>query len=122
MAALQTKAASNPDSRSPPLHTAGHQPLFPASGPATGSFNGPHPKSKFLAFNGAVTHVSNVNVQKMPDGSLHMLSTPWPDANKMNKPICFFSPDGKTWNGSPEPYRAAHQPNATPQPKNAVGT
>ena len=24
----------------------------------------------------------------------------------MNKPIYFFSPDGKTWNGSPEPYRA----------------
>jgi len=56
--------------------------------------------------NGEVTHVSNVNVQKMPNGSLHMLATAWPDANKVNKPICFFSPDGKTWNGSPEPYGA----------------
>jgi hypothetical protein len=33
-----------------------------------------------------VTHVSNVNVQKLPDGSLHMLATAWPDANNMNKP------------------------------------
>jgi len=56
--------------------------------------------------NGEVIHVSNVNVQKMPDGSLHMLATAWPDAQRMNKPIHFFSPDGKTWNGSPEPYGA----------------
>lgn len=70
---------------------------------------------------GAVTHVSNVNVQKMPDGSLRMLATAWPDANKMKKTICFLSPDGKIWNGSPEPYRAAHQPNASPLQKKLSG-
>jgi hypothetical protein len=72
--------------------------------------------------NGQVTHVSHVNVQKLPDGSLRMLATAWPDANNMNRPICFLSPYGKIGNGSPEPYRAAHQPNTTPQPKNTVGT
>ena len=59
--------------------------------------------------NGELIHVSNVNVQKMPDGSLHMLATAYPDPNKQNKPIHFFSPDGKTWNGSPEPYRATQK-------------
>jgi len=97
-------------------------PFSPPSGPTQWLFQEPPAKSNFLAVNGEVTHVSNVNVQKLPDGSLHMLATAWPDANNMNKPICFLRPDGKIWNGSPEPYRAAHQPNATPLPKKPVGT
>jgi len=59
--------------------------------------------------NGKLIHVSNVNVQKTPDGSLHMLATAYPDPNKQNKPIYFFSPDGKSWNGAPEPYGATQK-------------
>jgi hypothetical protein len=70
------------------------------------------------AFNPALWE--NDQLHWVPD--VRMLATAWPDANKMNKPICFLSSDGKIGNGSPEPYRAAHQPNATPQPKNTVGT
>jgi hypothetical protein len=58
--------------------------------------------------NGEFIHVSNVNVQKMEDGSLHMYATAYPDKNKSNSPAYFFSPDGKTWNGSPEPSPANH--------------
>ncbi len=60
-------------------------PFSPPSGPTQWLFQEPPAKSNFLAVNGEVTHVSNVNVQKLPDGSLHMLATAWPDANNMNK-------------------------------------
>ncbi|RPI42819.1 MAG: hypothetical protein EHM46_04750, partial [Bacteroidetes bacterium] len=56
--------------------------------------------------NGEFVHVSNVNVQKLEDGSLHMYGTAWPDQQRTNRPVYFHSPDGKTWNGSPEPYHA----------------
>jgi hypothetical protein len=55
---------------------------------------------------GVFVHVSNVNVQRADDGSLQMIATCWPSLTRDNKPIYFHSPDGKTWNGSPAPYRA----------------
>ena len=39
---------------------------------------------------------------------MHMYATAYPDKNRSNSPVYFFSPDGKTWNGSPEPYPATH--------------
>ena len=70
--------------------------------------------SDFLSFanrdhvitNGAFLNVNNVNVQQLPDGSLHMICTAAPDQNNTNKPVYFSSPDGAIWNGSPEPYAA----------------
>ena len=56
--------------------------------------------------NGEFVHVSNVNVQKLEDGSLQMYATAWPDTLKRNMPVYFNSPDGKNWNGSPAPYYA----------------
>jgi hypothetical protein len=56
---------------------------------------------------GGFIHVCNVNVQKIDDGSYHMICTAYPDTNQQNKPIYFASPDGNTWNGTPEPHVAA---------------
>jgi hypothetical protein len=57
--------------------------------------------------NGEFVHVSNVNVQKLEDGTLAMYATAWPDSQKRNWPVHFSgSPDGKIWNGSTAPYRA----------------
>jgi hypothetical protein len=56
--------------------------------------------------NGEFIHVSNVNVQKLENGTLHMYATAYPDYQRTNRPVYFNSPDGKTWNGSPEPYHA----------------
>lgn len=56
--------------------------------------------------NGEFVHVSNVNVQKLEDGSLQMYATAWPDSLKRNWPVYFHSADGKMWNGSPAPYHA----------------
>ena len=68
--------------------------------------------SDFLSFqnrhlviaHGAFENVNNVNVQQLPDGSMHMICTAgiYPFA----KPAYFSSPDGVTWNGSLEPYEA----------------
>jgi hypothetical protein len=55
--------------------------------------------------NGAFLNVNNVNVQQSPDGSLHMICTGGPPGI-VGFPVYFFSPDGITWNGSPEPYPA----------------
>lgn len=55
---------------------------------------------------GAFTHVCNVNALRHVDGSYSMVATACPDRLGLNKPIFFTSPDGKTWNGSPEPYVA----------------
>ena len=55
---------------------------------------------------GVLVHVSNVNVQKLEDGSYQMICTGWPDPQRTNKPIYFSSPDGRIWNGSPQPYPA----------------
>jgi prepilin-type processing-associated H-X9-DG protein len=54
---------------------------------------------------GAFQHVNNVNVQKLADGSLHMVCTGGP-YDQLSWPTYFSSPDGVTWNGSPEPYQA----------------
>jgi hypothetical protein len=58
--------------------------------------------------NGAFLNVNNVNVQQLSDGSLHMISTGGQAANSGigDKPVYFSSPDGITWNGTPEPYSA----------------
>ncbi len=62
-----------------------------------------------IIHNGVFVHVSNINVQKLEDGTLHAIATCWGNTNppRGNMPIYFSSPDGgKTWNGSPAPYRA----------------
>ena len=55
---------------------------------------------------GAFMHVNNVNVTQLSDGSMHMICTVLIDPNDLDKPAYFSSPDGQTWNGSPEPYSA----------------
>lgn len=72
--------------------------------------------SDFLSFanrdhiiaNGAFLNVNNVNVQQLPDGSLHMICTGGQAGNSGigDKPVYFSSPDGVTWNGVAEPYSA----------------
>jgi hypothetical protein len=70
--------------------------------------------SDFLSFanrdhiiaNGAFLNVNNVNVQKLLDGSFHMICTGGQAADSFTKPVYFQSPDGFTWNGTPEPYSA----------------
>jgi hypothetical protein len=57
--------------------------------------------------NGDFLNVNNVNVQHLPDGSLHMICTGGQPGNLPNFPVYFSSPDGVTWNDSPEPYSAA---------------
>jgi hypothetical protein len=69
--------------------------------------------SDFLSFqnrnlviaHGAFENVNNVNVQQLPDGSMHMICTAQP-IYPSNWPAYFSSPDGVTWNGSLEPYEA----------------
>jgi hypothetical protein len=57
--------------------------------------------------NGEFLNVNNVNVQQLPDGSLHMICTGGQAANSGgDKPVYFSSLDGSTWNGDPEPYSA----------------
>jgi hypothetical protein len=57
--------------------------------------------------NGDFLNVNNVNVQQLPDGSLHMICTGGsPPGSPGDKPVYFSSPDGVTWNGSTEPYSA----------------
>jgi hypothetical protein len=56
---------------------------------------------------GDFAHVNNVNVQQLPDGSLHMICTGGDPAGlPADKPVYFSSPDGAIWNGTPEPYSA----------------
>jgi hypothetical protein len=50
--------------------------------------------------------VNNVNVQQLPDGSLHMICTGGQPGNLPNFPVYFSSPDWITSNGSLEPYAA----------------
>src|SRR5439155_12654657 len=58
--------------------------------------------------NGAFLNVNNVNVQQLPDGSLHMICTGGQpgDSGIGDKPVYFSSPDGATWNGTAQPYPA----------------
>jgi hypothetical protein len=72
--------------------------------------------SDFLTFgprdliitHGDFLNVNNVNVQHLPDGSLHMICTGGPFGNIYTDtfPVYFSSPDGTTWNGTPAPYSA----------------
>lgn len=70
--------------------------------------------SDFLTFtnrtlvidHGAFEHVNNTNVHQLSDGSLHMICTILQNDNSLDKPAYFSSPDGITWNGTPEPYQA----------------
>jgi hypothetical protein len=71
--------------------------------------------SDFLSFanrdhiiaNGDFVNVNNVNVQQLPDGSLHMICTGGsPPGRPGDEPVYFSSPDGVIWNGSTEPYSA----------------
>jgi hypothetical protein len=55
---------------------------------------------------GRFIHVCNVNAVRLEDGAFSMVCTAYPDANGLNKPAFFTSPDGKAWNGSPAPYPA----------------
>jgi hypothetical protein len=55
---------------------------------------------------GDFLNVNNVNVQQLPDGSLHMICTGGQLGNIDTFPVYFSSPDGMTWNGTPEPYSA----------------
>jgi hypothetical protein len=55
--------------------------------------------------NGAFYNVNNVNVQVLPDGSMHMICTA-ETLFPADYPAYFSSPDGVIWNGSPEPYQA----------------
>jgi hypothetical protein len=55
---------------------------------------------------GEFAHVCNVSALRFPDGKYALTCTGYPDAKGLNKPVSFTSPDGKTWNGSPEPYAA----------------
>ncbi len=61
---------------------------------------------KTVISNGDFTHVCNVNVQLLNDGSFHMYATAAPDSQRSNGIVYFSSPDGKIWNGSPEPHHA----------------
>ncbi len=56
--------------------------------------------------NGEFINVNNVNVQQLPDGSLHMICTGGQAGDSFTKPVYFSSPDGVTWNNNPEPYLA----------------
>jgi hypothetical protein len=64
------------------------------------------PAGHLVIDHGAFTHVNNMSVQQLADGSLHMICTTLVDANSLDKPTYFSSPDGVTWNGTPEPYEA----------------
>ena len=56
---------------------------------------------------GVFQHVCNVSAARLPNGSLAMLCTTYPDRNGLNKPAFFASRDGERWNGSPAPHAAA---------------
>lgn len=73
-------------------------------GPATGTTA--TPGGQLVIDHGAFTHVNNMSVQQLTDGSFHMICTTLVDANSLDKPSYFSSPDGLTWNGTPEPYEA----------------
>ncbi len=72
------------------------------------------PTTDFLTFgdrrtiieHGDFHHVCNVSADLLPDGSLAMLCTTYPDEDGLNKPAFFSSSDGQQWNGSPAPHAA----------------
>lgn len=56
---------------------------------------------------GPFHHVCNVNAIPLPDASLMMVCTAYPDSRGLNKPVIFRSPDGRVWNGTAAPYTAS---------------
>jgi hypothetical protein len=58
---------------------------------------------------GVFTHVSNVNVQRAEDGSLHAIATALVGGRLANKPVYFHGTAGDVWNGVPAPYAATMQ-------------
>jgi len=68
----------------------------------------------FLSFNerhtviehGPFQHVCNVSAVATSPTGFALMCTAYPDAQGLNKPAFFSSPDGRTWNGSPAPYTA----------------
>lgn len=50
--------------------------------------------------------VNNANIHQLPDGSLHMLYGFQAAPDGLDRIAYVESPDGVTWNGSPEPYEA----------------
>jgi len=64
------------------------------------------PNGQLVIDHGVFTHVNNMSVQQLADGSLHMICTTLVDNNSLDKPTYFSSPDAVTWNGTPEPYEA----------------
>ena len=72
---------------------------------ATSDFLTFGPRDLIIGY-GEFLNVNNVNVQQLPDGSLHMICTGGQAANIDNFPLYFSSPDGATWNGTVEPYSA----------------
>jgi hypothetical protein len=80
---------------------------FYTFGGATATTGAPTtPNGQLVIDHGVFTHVNNMSVQQLADGSLHMICTTLVDANSLDKPTYFSSPDGVTWNGTPEPYEA----------------
>lgn len=55
---------------------------------------------------GVYAHVCNVNALQLPDKSLRLMCTVYPDSDGLNKPATFTSPDGVVWNGARAPYEA----------------
>lgn len=55
---------------------------------------------------GVFSHVCNVNALQLPDKSFRLMCTVYPDADGLNKPATFTSPDGVVWNGVRAPYEA----------------
>ena len=55
---------------------------------------------------GDFIHCCNVNAIRLPSGEYRLMCTVYPDANDLNKPATFTSPDGVKWNGCPAPYPA----------------
>jgi hypothetical protein len=62
------------------------------------------PRDVIIA-HGEFQNVNNVNVQQSSDGVLHMIATGGSTCCDA-KPLYFYSPDGVTWNHTPEPYSA----------------
>lgn len=70
--------------------------------------------SDFLSFtnrhtvieHGEFQHVCNVSACPVGPSGVALICTAYPDLAGQNKPAFFFSPDGSTWNGLPEPYTA----------------
>lgn len=81
----------------------GNDRIYSAFTPDFITFSGRHT----VIEHGPFIHVCNVNALRLDDGSFAMVCTAYPDADGLNKPVFFTSPDGRTWNGSPEPYAAS---------------